>query len=1419
MSSPFTEISNSEWVASNELAFAIRDAYPVSDGHTLVIPHRVVATWFDASREEQTAIFELVETVKRQLDASHKPDGYNVGFNSGHAAGQTVDHLHIHVIPRYTGDVDDPRGGVRFVIPRYGNYKQAGFIPRPTTEHEWANRAARAAPLVVGGPDDPFRRPVRHLFERADQISIVAAFVQHTGVDTLSVQIDEALERGATIRVVTGDYLAITQVQALRRLLDWAQLAQAEGPGSFSVRVVETRLQNNRAFHPKSWRFEGPDFAVAFVGSSNWSDSALGVGVEWNLRTEAARDPAAYAAIVGAFDELWARARTLDEVWLQEYARRSADNAQLPIGEAEGITDELVAPRGVQNDALEALARSRDDGRERALVVLATGLGKTFLAAFDVKAFCERRGLRTRVLFLVHRRELLIQASATFRRVFPSATFGFFHGASDDLSSEFVFASVQKLTRPEQLARLSATSFDYVIVDEVHHAAAPTYRRLLAHLDPKFLLGLTATPERADQGDIGGIFDDHVAFRADLGEGIQRGLLVPFHYRGLADTTEYKPMPWRQFTIEHLARLVETEARMSRLYEAWCERPATRTLVFCVSIGHADYVAKWLKGKGVRVVAVHSGETSASRGDALEQLDSGQLEAIAAVDLFNEGIDVPQIDRVVMLRPTESPLVFLQQLGRGLRTSEGKDVLEVIDFVGNHKVFLGRVRTLLTLSPSAPPLSQFLERPETLELPAGCSVEIKLEAIELLKKLTPASHAIPAVQVYRELRDERGTRPTPGELVRLGQSIRAIRKRYKSWFEFVGDENDLGEAERKAYVHGEDWLHAVEASESLTKCFKMVVLEVLLTSEALFDGMPLEQLARRSHAYLLRNPVLFEDLKGVKALPDPRAPEPAVWRRYWRKNPIQAWTKGPWFSIQDDALRFRLPPPEDPAARDALVEMTWQLVDARLARYQRRARVDEDSIAGESSFVCNVSHNSKGPILFLPTKGRERLPHGDTEVRLEDGSMWLFRFVKVAVNVARPVGARDNKLPDLLRQWFGPSAGATGTRYRVQFRRAPDGWWVEPLAAVIDLVPRGRFVAYPSLEVAAGSISRPAVEVEAEADYVRLPVETAENRFATRAYGDSMCGGSKPICDGDWVVFEWGRGLPLAAVVGRVVLVARGDTHTGFAHHLKRLVKAKGGFELRSDNPDAPDLPVTAETTVLARVVDVVRPEQLAPFVGEFLSNEDLVARFKLSEPPRGPWSRVDGHLFLLVESKGPLTAPDAVELPVPNRRPSETAFVMTRHASGWRYAGVGRWRDSAWKIPEVDFATWRALGKGRGASRTLARRWREQAVALVKRVLDRYPPGSWIAQGSTRLRIIGGAAKGGLRVDGGTGGFAERSVSTTDLGWVLAARDDVARTGGVLDQERVHRHRYLDGTPHKSTRWIDTEWALHIVKAGYEDM
>ena len=250
-------------MAANDLAFAFRDRYPVSRGHTLIVTRRETSDWFSATADERTAILALVEVVKKQLDEELHPDGYNVGFNAGEAAGQTVMHLHVHVIPRFAGDMDDPRGGVRHVIPSRGNYLRV------------------VAPLATGGEDDPFARHVLPLFERADDIAIVAAFVQASGLGRIRDATELALRRGAQIRIITGDYLNITQADALATLLDWEHASESDdgdATGRLEARVIEVEKLAPRAssFHPKSWRFEAKTFGIAFVGSSNAGIGHLG---------------------------------------------------------------------------------------------------------------------------------------------------------------------------------------------------------------------------------------------------------------------------------------------------------------------------------------------------------------------------------------------------------------------------------------------------------------------------------------------------------------------------------------------------------------------------------------------------------------------------------------------------------------------------------------------------------------------------------------------------------------------------------------------------------------------------------------------------------------------------------------------------------------------------------------------------------------------------------------------------------------------------------------------------------------------------------------------------------------------------------------------------------------------------------------
>jgi superfamily II DNA or RNA helicase len=371
------------------------------------------------------------------------------------------------------------------------------------------------------------------------------------------------------------------------------------------------------------------------------------------------------------------------------------------------------------------------------VVVLTTGLGKTWLAAFD----STRMGAR-RILFVAHREEILSQAAQTFIRIRPKSRVGLYMGQSHDAEVDVLCASVQTLARAAHLERFAPQHFDYVVIDEFHHAAAATYRRLLGHFAPAFLLGLTATPDRTDQSDILSLCDDNLVFTRNLFEGIQAKLLAPFHYYGILDeSVDYREVPWRngRFDPEQLSNKLATLARARHAIREWRSRAQKRTLAFCVSIRHAEYMASQFQKAGIASAAVYAG-SALGRAQALEQLRDGQLSVVFSVDLFNEGVDLPGIDTVMMLRPTESKILFLQQLGRGLRLSDQKQHLVVLDFIGNHQSFLQKPQALFGVGATYKALAAFARKAEQgrLELPDGCYVNYDLKIIEFLKSLDSA---------------------------------------------------------------------------------------------------------------------------------------------------------------------------------------------------------------------------------------------------------------------------------------------------------------------------------------------------------------------------------------------------------------------------------------------------------------------------------------------------------------------------------------------------------------------------------------------------------------------------------------------------------------------------------------------------------
>ena len=1038
---PFCTIEAQRVFHAGDVVVGIWDAHPVSEGHALLVPKRHVASWFDATPRERA---ELAEAAAIARDAICRrttqaklpiPDGFNIGVNVGEAAGQTVLHLHVHVIPRYRGDASDPRGGVRHVIPNKGNYLAA----MPTEGAALARDAemtylrpnhlpAAHHRLVTGGRDDALLRPLLDDLDRAQKVDIAVAFVLESGVELIVAHLREVLERGATVRLLTGDYMDATDPRALRRLLDL--------DGTIERRVFES---TSASFHPKAYIFvQRSGSGVAYVGSSNLTAQALAHGIEWNYRISSDDDPDGFAQVTRAFEELFTHpaTRTLDTEWIDAYARRRAPQIKGPTDLRPEPPHLGPPPNEVQTQALDALERTRAAGNSAGLVVLATGLGKTYLAALDSNHSQYRR-----VLFVAHREEILAQAMETFRWLRPDAHMGLYAGQDKLPDAEVLFASIQTLGRMHHLKGFDRHAFDYIVVDEFHHAAAATYRRLIDYFQPKFLLGLTATPERTDGGDLLTLCQENLVYRCDFIEGIRRGLLCPFHYFGVPDEVDYTNIPWRssRFDEEELTKALATQARAQNALDQYKTRAGKRTLAFCCSKRHADFMADFFRNAGLRVASVHSGERSDPRAGSLEKLRAGDIDVAFAVDMFNEGVDVPQVDTVMMLRPTESRLLWLQQFGRGLRTAEQKPHLTVIDYIGNHRTFLLKPQTLFQLAPGDSAIDRALNQALAGEadLPPGCEVTYDLRAVNIIRGLLRLPKGEEALKTYYEdFRERYGERPRASEAFHDHYLPGSARRTHGSWLRFVSAMGDLSPQQRELLEAHGPFLDALEISP-MTKSYKMLLLLAMLNEDALPGEISIEQLTRAFAELAGRSAKLRQDLSVPLH-------DTAALRQLLEENPIAAWSGGkgtgdvPYFAYADG--RFRLAFSIAPERREAFQTLVREIVDWRLAEYLERAG---DTVPDR--FICKVSHANQRPLLFLPDREQHpALPNGWTDISIQ-GEPYEANFVKVALNVVRHKGAENNELPQILRRWFGPNAGLPGTDFSVLLERHESGYALVPL--------------------------------------------------------------------------------------------------------------------------------------------------------------------------------------------------------------------------------------------------------------------------------------------------------------------------------------------------------------------------------------
>ena len=708
---------------------------------------------------------------------------------------------------------------------------------RNTSETERITQEIWSTDVMTGGSDRRMQLYYQLIqsIKKADSVDIIVSFLMESGVKMLLEELDNALKRGAKIRILTGNYLGITQPSALYLL--------KKKLGS----RVDMRFYNEkeRSFHPKSYIFHYERYSDIYIGSSNISRSALTSGIEWNYRFSSVSDPKNYEKFYQVFEDLfehhsiiidneelkrysqnWHRPAVAKDLERYEYSHQNEEN------ESEDTKVRLLyEPRGAQIEALCALEDTRAEGAKRALVQAATGVGKTYLAAFDSKSY-------ERVLFVAHREEILKQAAVSFRNVRNSEDYGFFTGEEKSTDKSVIFASVATLGRSEYLSEkyFAPDYFQYLVIDEFHHAVNEQYQRIVKYFKPQFLLGLTATPERMDGRNIYELCDYNVPYEISLKDAINKGMLVPFHYYGIYDDTDYSGLHLirgRYDEKELNETYIGNVHRHDLIYKYYCKYGSKKALGFCCSRAHAEEMAKEFCERGIPSVAVYSnanGTYSEERGKAIKKLKSGEIRVIFSVDMFNEGVDITSVDMVMFLRPTESPIVFLQQLGRGLRRSKGKEYLNVLDFIGNYEK-AGRVRFLLT--------GRTLEKNEYYNpadrsvFPDDCLIDFDMKLIDLFSEMDK-KHLKVRDQIRKEyyrVKEFLGRIPSRMDLFTyMDDDIYRVAithskdNPFKRYLDFRKELGELTEEENLLYSGiGREFINLIE-NTNMSKVYKMPVL-------------------------------------------------------------------------------------------------------------------------------------------------------------------------------------------------------------------------------------------------------------------------------------------------------------------------------------------------------------------------------------------------------------------------------------------------------------------------------------------------------------------------------------------------------------------------------------------------------------------
>ena len=507
---------------------------------------------------------------------------------------------------------------------------------------------------------------------KCNEFYISVAFITSSGIVPLIETLKSLEKRNIKGKILTTDYLNFSEPKALKKLLEFSNL--------------ELKLYSKENFHTKGYIFKFDDHYKMIVGSSNLTQTALTKNKEWNFKISSLEEGYLTENVLAEFNTLWNEADELTTDWIETYEsiykkqREFTKKTKVP-----SLSQYKLKPNKMQVAAIQNLKKLRENGEDKGLLISATGTGKTYLSAFEIREYNPNRAL-----FLVHREQIAKQALKSFQNVFgDTKSMGILSGNSKDITKDFIFSTVQTLSKDDVLNSFEKDTFDYIVIDEVHKAGAKTYQKIVNYFTPKFLLGMTATPERSDDFDIFKMFDYNIAYEIRLNQALEEDLLCPFHYFGISDIE----IDGITLDEESDFRYLVNEERVNHIIEKinfyGYSGDRVKGLIFCSNKSEAHELSNLFNKRGYNTVALSGDNSQSERENAISRLEqddlNNHLDYIFTVDIFNEGVDIPAVNQVIMLRPTQSAIVFVQQLGRGLRKNDDKEYVVILDFIGNYK--------------------------------------------------------------------------------------------------------------------------------------------------------------------------------------------------------------------------------------------------------------------------------------------------------------------------------------------------------------------------------------------------------------------------------------------------------------------------------------------------------------------------------------------------------------------------------------------------------------------------------------------------------------------------------------------------------------------------------------------------------------